>query len=70
MMGALPQRVTIQENEDGTVTAFVSRVNGEPVLVTIPETVTEQGRDAIAHYLMHELDIGDDVDVSIVDDDE
>lgn len=69
-MGLLPQTITFQGNDDGTVTALISRVNGEPVIVTIPETVAEQGRDAVAHYLMHELDIGDDVDVTIVGDDE
>lgn len=66
-MGLLPHTITFDQNDDGTVTAFVSRLNGEPIIVRIPEQVAEQGHDAVAHYLMHELNV-DDVDVVIHDD--
>jgi hypothetical protein len=59
-IGYLPMQVSIDQDDDGNVTALVTRMNGEPVVVSIPPTVAEQGREAVAHYLLHELEQDDD----------
>lgn len=33
----LPASITVEQQDDGTIVAFVTRVDGEPAIVTLPE---------------------------------
>lgn len=55
MRARVPRDVRLERNEDGSATAFCTMLNGDPVLVTIPEEVCEHGLQSAQAWLIDEL---------------
>lgn len=53
--GRVPAKILFEQNADESVTAFVTMMSGEPVVVKIPAEVASRGRQAVQLWLLDEL---------------